>query len=114
VAWTVAGFGIGLAYSPISVTVLREAPSGQEGAATSGMQLTDTLGITLGTGLGGAAVGLGDAVGWAPESGIGIAWAMTAVMCIVGVVVGRRLPGLPVQPEERRGVPAEDGGLPLG
>lgn len=114
VAWTVAGFGIGLAYSPISVTVLREAPPGQEGAATSGMQLTDTLGITLGTGFGGAAVGLGDVLGWAPERGIGIAWVMTAAMCVVGVVVGRRLPGLPVQAEERSGVPAEDGGLALG
>jgi hypothetical protein len=30
-AWTVAGFGIGLGYAPISLLMLREAPAGREG-----------------------------------------------------------------------------------
>jgi len=93
VAWTVAGFGIGMAYAPISLVVLREAPPGEEGSATAGMQLTDLLGVSLGTGLGGAAVALGDAVGWDPAAGIGIAWALAAAVAVVGVFVARRLPG---------------------
>ena len=95
IAWTIAGFGIGMSYAPISLTVLREAPSGQEGTATSGMQLTDLLGVSLGTGLGGAAVALGDSLGWSPKAGIGIAWAMAATMALVGVLVARRLPDRP-------------------
>ena len=93
VAWTIAGFGIGMSYSPISLTVLSEAPPGQEGTATAGMQLTDLLGVSLGTGLGGAAVALGDSLGWSPKAGIGIAWVMAAAMALVGVFVARRLPG---------------------
>jgi MFS family permease len=92
VAWTVAGFGIGLAYAPISLTVLREAPPGEEGAATAGMQLTDLLGVSLGTGLGGAAVALGDALDWTPRTGIAIAWALAGAVGIAGMAVGRRLP----------------------
>jgi MFS family permease len=91
-AWTVAGFGIGMAYSPISLVVLSEAPAGQEGAASAAMQLTDLLGVALGTGAGGAAVGLGDVLGWTPEVGIGIAWVVAAIAAVLGIAVGRRLP----------------------
>jgi MFS family permease len=48
--WTIGGFGIGLAYAPISVVVLREAPEGQQGLATASMQLADNLGVALGAG----------------------------------------------------------------
>jgi MFS family permease len=91
--WAVGGLGIGLAYAPISVTVLREAPAGREGAVTSALQLTDQLGVSLGTGLGGVAVALGDTAGWRPAAGIGVAWTMAAVVAVVGIGVGRRLPG---------------------
>lgn len=107
VAWTVAGFGIGMSYAPISLVVLREAPPGHEGAATAGMQLTDLLGVSLGTGLGGAAVALGDALDWDPATGIGIAWAMAGAMAVVGVLVARRLPGgAAPEPSDQRPVGA--------
>ncbi|MCU1380782.1 MAG: major facilitator superfamily 1, partial [Acidimicrobiales bacterium] len=93
VGWPFAGFGIGLAYASISVTVLREAAPGREGAATSALQLTDQLGVALGTGLGGAAVALGDAGGWDPASSIAVAWGIAAVVAAGGALVGRRLPG---------------------
>jgi hypothetical protein len=50
-------------------------------------------------------------MGWQPEVGIGIAWAIAGTMALVGVAVGRRLPG-PSEPEERASVAAEDGVLP--
>jgi MFS family permease len=112
VAWTIAGFGIGMSYAPISLAVLKQAPPGQEGVATSGMQLTDLLGVSLGTGIGGAAVALGDSLGWSPKAGIGIAWTMTAAMALVGVWVARRLPGS-AEAEDDLGVVAEDGALAL-
>ena len=110
VAWTVAGFGIGMSYAVISLTVLRLAPAGKEGTSSAAVQLTDMLGVALGTGFGGAAVALGDARGWDPATGIGIAWAMAATMAVVGIAVARRLPDA----EERDGVVAEDGALAGG
>ncbi|MCU1486585.1 MAG: arabinose efflux permease family protein [Actinomycetia bacterium] len=93
VGWTVGGLGIGLAYAPISLTVLREAPAGREGAVTSALQLTDQLGVSLGTGFGGAAVAVGDARGWDAATGIAVAWGVAAAVAVVGMLVGRRLPG---------------------
>lgn len=91
--WAVAGFGIGLAYSPITFAVLREAPAGRRGEATASMQLSDLVGVALGTGLGGAAVAVGDAAGWVPDAGLGIAFAAAGAVGVVGAVVARRLPG---------------------
>lgn len=90
VAWAVAGFGIGLAYSTLSLAVLREAPAGQEGTATSALQLSDNLGVALGAGLGGTAVALGAAAGQKAE-GIAVAYAIAAAAAVVGIGVARRL-----------------------
>jgi MFS family permease len=92
VGWGIGGFGIGLAYAPISLVVLREAPPGREGVATSSMQLADNLGVALGAGLGGAAVALGEATGWQPRVGLAIAFAAAATIGVLGVLVSLRLP----------------------
>ena len=47
---------MGLAYSPLSLIVLREASPETQGTATSALSLTDSLGTALGTGLTGALV----------------------------------------------------------
>lgn len=99
-AWAAAGFGIGLAYSPISVTVLHEAPAGRKGESTSSMQLCDLVGVALGTGLGGAAIAVGDGAGWAPDVGIGVAFALAAAVAVAGMAVARRLPGPLTAPVE--------------
>lgn len=91
-AWSVAGFGIGLAYAPLSVTVLGLAEPGREGAAASSIQLTDVLGTALGTGLGGAFVALGDTQGWATRSALELAFAVTLAVAIAGIAAARRLP----------------------
>jgi MFS family permease len=52
--WLIAGFGIGLAYSGTSLTVLQTAESGKEGRATSAMQTASVLGFGFGAGIGGA------------------------------------------------------------
>ena len=48
VAWAVAGFGIGIAYSPISLTALGWARPGNEGRVSASVQLCDVLGTALG------------------------------------------------------------------
>ncbi len=60
VSWGIAGFGIGMAYAPLSLTVLRDAPPGGEGAATSGLTLSDVLGTALGIGAAGAIIAVGE------------------------------------------------------
>ena len=96
----VGGFGIGLAYAPVSLIVLGEAPPGQEGAASASMQLAETLGVALGAGLGGVLVAAGAAAGWLPRAGIAGAFALTATVAVLAAMLARRIPS--------RTIPAPD------
>jgi MFS family permease len=90
--WGVAGFGIGLAYSPISVTVLGLAPAGRQGRASAQLQLSDTLGTALGAGLGGVLVAAGVAAAWPQWAGIAGAFAMTGAVALLAIGLARRMP----------------------
>jgi MFS family permease len=100
--WTVAGLGMGLSYSGLSLIVLASAPPGREGSASSAIQLSDVLGMALGTGLGGAAVAFGERAGWGTRPGVIVAFALALGAGMVAVVASRRLP---VQAEQTTGVP---------
>jgi MFS family permease len=90
--WSIAGFGTGLAYAPLSVTVLGTATPGSEGKATSSLQLTDVLGVALGTGASGALVALGEARDWPVTTSLTAAFALTGAVAVAGSVLARRLP----------------------
>jgi MFS family permease len=92
VVWGVAGFGMGLAYSPISVVVLGLADPDRVGAAAASVQLCDVLGTALGTGVGGAALALGDGQGWAIASSLRITFVITLTAALLGILAARRLP----------------------
>jgi MFS family permease len=92
--WAIGGFGIGLAYAPLSLTMLREAEPGQEGTATSALQLSDNLGVAFGAGIGGAAVAIG-AAHEREALGIGVAFAIAGAVALLGAAVASRLPGEP-------------------
>jgi MFS family permease len=100
VAWGIAGLGMGLAYAPISLIVLREAPAGEEGRASASMSLADNLGVALGTGLGGAAIAYGEIAHWAPKSGIAVAFLIALSAGAVGALATRGLPDAPHAVEE--------------
>jgi len=89
-AWTVAGLGMGLAYAPLSLMMLRHAPPGREGRASASLNLADVLGTALGIGVGGAAVAAG--AGRNLLLGIMAAFAVSAAVGVVALVVTRRLP----------------------
>jgi MFS family permease len=97
VVWGVAGFGIGLAYSTISVVVLGLAAPGREGEASAALQLCDVLGTALGTGVVGATVALADHQAWATANGLRLGFAATLLVALLGVAAARRLPA--VMPE---------------
>ena len=73
-----SGLGMGLAYAQLSVVTLAEAEPGREGAATSALQMSDILGIALGTGLAGVIVSLGDRSGRAAWLSLAIVFAVAA------------------------------------
>jgi MFS family permease len=89
-AWALAGAGIGTAYAPLSVTTLDRAAAGEEGRATSALQLCDVLGQALGTGVAGAIVAAASRIGHGPA--VALAFSFALAVALVGVIVGARLP----------------------
>ena len=88
-----AGYAMGLAYSPLALIVLREAPTAEQGRASSAISLTDSLGTALGTGITGALVaasvrGTGD-----PVLGLAVGFAVAVAVALLGVAIGGRLHG---------------------
>ncbi len=99
-AWGVAGLGMGLAYSTVSLVVLETAPAGQEGSATASMELASVLGSALGTGLGGAIIAVVTARGSTAGTGIGVVDVLVIAVTGIAILTAVRLPGRPQQPEE--------------
>jgi MFS family permease len=91
-AWTVAGLGMGLAYAPISLMMLREAPEGREGWASASLSLSDVMGSALGAGVGGAAIAVCGNRGWPLSAGVAVAFALPAVVAVVALGLSGRLP----------------------
>jgi MFS family permease len=91
-AWSVAGLGMGLAYAPTSLMMLREASSSRTGWASASLNLSDVLGTALGAGLGGAALVAASHRGWSISTGLTIAFSIAGVAAIVALGVSTRLP----------------------
>ena len=89
-AWTVAGLGMGLAYAPLSLLMLRQAQPGQEGRASASLNLADVLGTAIGIGVGGAAVAAQAARDL--RAGIWAAFAAAVAVGLLALAVTRRLP----------------------
>lgn len=87
-----AGSGMGLAYSAHAQAALRAVDEGSVGSTTSSLQLTDNLGIALGTGVVGAVVAFGDDLGWASGNAVAGALVVPALIAGLGIALSRRLP----------------------
>lgn len=91
-AWSIGGFGMGLGYAPLSLSALGSAAPGREGQASADLQLCDLLGVSLGTGLGGAVIAFGDGRGWAEVDSAAVVFALGAAAAVGGLFASRRLP----------------------
>jgi MFS family permease len=89
-AWTLAGLGMGLGFTPLSLMILGRAPPGREGWASASMNLADVLGTAIGIGVGGAAVAAG--AGRNLQLGITAAFAISAAVGLATMTLIRRLP----------------------
>ena len=87
----VAGFGMGLAYAPLALIVLREAPRETQGAATSALSLTDSLGTALGTGIAGAIIAAGLRSSGEPAPGLAVAFTVSIAVGLIGLALTDRL-----------------------
>ena len=91
VAFTVAGFGMGLAYSQFAVIVLRDVEQHAQGRVTAGLTLSDSVGTALGTGISAALVAAAIRSGSGPAPGIAVAIAIGTVLALAGFVLSPRL-----------------------
>jgi MFS family permease len=91
-SWAVAGLGIGMAYSSMSLIILGSAPCGREGAASAAINTSSVLGSAAGTGIGAAFVALGASGAWSTATSVTLVFAMMIGFVAVGIVATRRLP----------------------
>ena len=94
-AWGIAGLGMGLAYSTLTLVVLETAPRGQEGGASASLQLANVLGGGLGTGIGGALVGLLGAGDGALRTALLVQDLAMIGVLVAALAVAGRLPARP-------------------
>jgi len=91
VAWGIGGFGIGLAWAPITQTGLSAAARGQEGRVTTSLQLADMLGIAIGTGVAGAVLStLAESTG-RDVPGLVVTFVAGGAIALVGSALAGRL-----------------------
>ena len=74
--WTVAGFGVGVAFPTILLASMDFAQQGDETSAVAARFISGRVGIILGTGLGGAAIAAVHAAGRP------LSWGLTAVFAL--------------------------------
>ncbi len=87
----IAGYGMGLAYSPLALILLRDAAPGEQGRASSALSLTDSLGTALGTGVTGALVAASVRDGGDAATGLAIGFCVAAAVALLGLVLSGRL-----------------------
>lgn len=86
-----AGYAMGLAYSPLALIVLRDAPTAEQGRASSAISLTDSLGTALGTGITGALVAASVRQSGDPALGLAAGFAIAVAVTVLGVAIVGRL-----------------------
>jgi len=93
--WTVAGFGVGVAYPTILLASMEFAHKGDEAGAVAARFVSGRVGVILGTGLGGAAVAVTHAAGKPLAWGMGAVFAMALAAALACTLTAARLRPLP-------------------
>lgn len=90
-AWWVAAFGMGVGYNVASATAMAKTAPGGEGATSSALGISDSLGIALGTGIGGLFVALGESLAWPLARALDLHLGLMVAVGCGALIVGRRL-----------------------
>ncbi len=88
--WVIGGLGMGLAMSTFSVLALQFAPDGEQGFASSALQISDVLCSSLGVGLAGVLLLAVHRAGGSTSAGIVVANVLLAAVALLGAVAAGR------------------------
>lgn len=105
--WGVAGLGMGFAYITLNLTMLELAEPGQEGNASSSMQLASVLGSGVGTGIGGALVAVVHAQGSPVQQALMFHFGLMFLAVLVAFFTAQGLPQFTRPPANPRLAGAE-------
>jgi predicted MFS family arabinose efflux permease len=97
-AWWLAAFGMGVGYNVANSTAMAKTAPGDEGATSSALGISDSLGIALGSGIGGLLVAAGEAFGRPLAAALDIHLVGMVVVGLGAVLVARRLADPPAAP----------------
>jgi len=90
--WMIAALGIGLTYPTAASVAFAHAPPGQDGMVASSALLADLFAFSVGVGLGGAILALGERLDLGTElsaaGAIGLGVAMIALALVSGIRLG--------------------------
>jgi MFS family permease len=89
--WAVAGLGIGIGYPSVGAIVLSAAPGGEEGGVSSALQLAETIGVAVFTGIGGALIAIGLEHDWDAVTALLLVFVAGAAAAVAGLAAGRRV-----------------------
>jgi len=73
------------------LVAVEAAPAGRETVAVAALMTTNRLGISLGTGLGGAFIAIGAAVSGSATVGLAATFAFAAACGLIAVALTRRM-----------------------
>jgi MFS family permease len=91
VTWTIGSFGMGMLYGSLGVLVLKLSPPAEQGVNSAALQISDSLGVILATGLGGVIFAAAH-VQAGGDSGVYLAiFAAMALIVLVGTVLSPRV-----------------------
>ena len=91
--WAIVGLGMGLAYASTTLVILRTVAPEEQGSVTSALSLAEVVGVSVGTGLGGASIAAMATAGLSPVLGLAGAFAIAAAVAVLGGLLAARLPG---------------------
>ncbi|HKE99827.1 MAG TPA: MFS transporter [Actinomycetes bacterium] len=104
-AWGFGGIGMGVVFSTCTLVILQTTEPERAGAASAAMQLAQTLGVALGTGLGGAGVALAASGAWPVRDAIGATDGLSLLALVLAMVAAARLPRGPGDARRPRPAP---------
>ncbi len=90
--WAIAGLGMGLGYSPLAVVAMESAGRGQEGKVTASLQMSDMLGVALGTGVAGAVVAGLESLTGSATTGLVVTFLLAATVGVLAAIASYRVP----------------------
>lgn len=88
--WALAGLGMGICFNTSTLNTMAMAPSGGEGAALGGRNLSGSLGTAMGTGVGGAVVAASSSVHFGLRPALTFVYGMSMLSALAVAGLARR------------------------